>query len=38
MCGGVPLRVEKKKWIKLRRIDGWPKIAAMLSQHTSVAA
>ena len=24
--------------IKLRRIDGWRKIAAMLSQHTSVAA
>ena len=24
--------------IKLRRIDGWRKIAAVLSQHTSVAA
>ena len=24
--------------IKLRRIDGWRKIAAMLSQHTAVAA
>jgi len=24
--------------IKLRRIDGWPKIAAVLSQHTGVAA
>jgi hypothetical protein len=24
--------------IKLRRIDGWLKIAAVLSQHTSVAA
>jgi len=24
--------------IKLRRIDGWRKIAAMLSKHTSVAA
>ncbi len=24
--------------IKLRRIDGWRKIAAMLSQHMSVAA
>jgi hypothetical protein len=24
--------------IKLRRIDGWRKIAAVLSQHTAVAA
>ncbi len=24
--------------IKLRRIDGWRKIAAVLSQHTTVAA
>src|SRR6266699_2028106 len=24
--------------IKLRRIDGWKKIAAVLSQHTAVAA
>jgi hypothetical protein len=24
--------------IKLRRIDGWRKIATMLSQHTAVAA
>ena len=24
--------------IKLRRIDGWQKIAAVLSQHKSVAA
>jgi len=24
--------------IKLRRIDGWQKIAAVLSQHTAVAA
>jgi hypothetical protein len=24
--------------IKLRRIDGWPKIAAGLSQHAKVAA
>jgi len=24
--------------IKLRRIDGWSKIAAVLSQHTTVAA
>ena len=24
--------------LKLRRIDGWRKIAAMLSQHTAVAA
>jgi hypothetical protein len=24
--------------IKLRKIDGWRKIAAMLSQHTAVAA
>jgi hypothetical protein len=24
--------------IKLRRIDGWSKIAAVLSQHTGVAA
>ena len=24
--------------IKLRRIDGWQKMAAMLSQHTTVAA
>jgi transposase-like protein len=24
--------------IKLRRIDGWKKIAAVLSQHTTVAA
>jgi hypothetical protein len=24
--------------IKLRRIDGWRKIAPVLSQHTSVAA
>jgi hypothetical protein len=24
--------------IKLRKIDGWQKIAAVLSQHTAVAA
>jgi hypothetical protein len=27
-----------KKLVKLRRIDGWRKIAALLGEHTAVAA
>ena len=30
--------LEASGQIKLRRIDGWRKIAAVLRQHTSVAA
>jgi len=42
-ASGVRLRSHAGNWrpagqIKLRRIDGWQKIAGVLSQHTAVAA
>jgi hypothetical protein len=35
---GLPSSLVASGQIKLRRIDGWQKIAAVLSQHTAVAA
>jgi hypothetical protein len=36
--GRVSLSLVASEQIKLRRTDGWRKIAAVFSQHTAVAA